>query len=217
MSAPPKRAVADPAIRYLAKHREAKYSIVAIGASAGGLEAITTILRGLHGSFRCPIVVVIHQHPAFVSHAAEILGRCTNLHVKEAVRSERIRPGVVYLAPPNLHLLITNGAVELADTPVVHFTRPSVDTMFASVAASYGARCIGVILSGSGRDGADGLAAIKAAGGFTIVEDPQSARFNSMPSAALALGGVDRAVPAKEIADLLSRLTMMEAEAQLSA
>lgn len=204
-------------MRYLPAHREARYSIIAIGASAGGLEAITTILRALPGSFRCPIVVVIHQHPSFVSHAAEILGRCTSLKVKEAVRSERIREGCVYLAPPNLHLLITNGAVELADTPVVHFTRPSVDTMFASVAASYGARCIGVVLSGSGRDGADGLAAIKAAGGFTIVEDPHSARFNSMPSAAMAQACVDRAVPAKEIADLLNKLTVLEAESQISA
>jgi two-component system chemotaxis response regulator CheB len=208
----PQSAVPGPAVRYLANHDEAKYSIIAMGASAGGLEAITTILQGLPADFRCPIVIVIHQHPSFVSHAAEILGRCTALHVKEATQSEHIQPGVVYLAPPNLHLLVAGGAVQLTRTAVVHFTRPSVDTMFASVAAGYGPRCIGVILSGSGRDGADGLSAIKSAGGFTIVQDALSARFKSMPAAAMAQASADRSVPSKDIAALLAHLATLPAE-----
>ena len=206
------------AVRTLPSGKHAQFSVVAIGASAGGLQAITAFLRGLPPGFSCPILIVIHQHPAFVSHAAEILGRCTQLRVKEAARGERIAGGVVYIAPPDLHLLVSSsGAVELARTPVVHFSRPSVDTMFASVAAAYGPHCIGVVLSGSGRDGADGLAAIKTAGGFGIVEDPRSARFNSMPAAAMAHSSVDRVIPIEQIAGLITQLTMLPEGASLSA
>lgn len=183
------------------------YAIVAIGGSAGGLEAVSVILEGLPAQFSVPILTVLHLHPKYTSHAAEILCRRTPLQVKEAVAHETISSGNVYIAPPNRHLLVRDGVIELSDTPAVNYSRPAIDRTFGSVVTAYGAKVIGVVLSGTGRDGSEGLRAIKEAGGFTIVEDPITARFAGMPSAAVSASHVDRVLPLKDIAPLLITLS----------
>jgi two-component system chemotaxis response regulator CheB len=185
----------------------ARYAIVAIGGSAGGLESVGTILHGLPADFASPILVVIHLHPKYTSHAAEILRRHTGLQVKDAEEDETIGSGVVYLARADRHLLVQDGVIKLSDTPAVNYSRPSIDETFDSVVKAYGSRVIGIILSGYGRDGSEGLRAIKEAGGFAIVEDPLTARVAAMPSAAVSAAGVDRILPLKEIAPVLLDLS----------
>ncbi len=184
-----------------------RYDIVVIGGSAGGLESVRTIVHGLPADFTLPVLAVLHLHPKYVSHAAEILRRHTKLEVKDAEDQETITRGRVYMAPPNRHLLVNLGVLNLADTPALNFSRPSVDRTFESVAKTYGSQVIGVVLSGSGRDGSEGLRAIKEAGGFAIVEDPLTARFPGMPSAAVSASSVDRIVPLDDIAPLLLELS----------
>ena len=129
--------------------------------------------------------------------------RQTKLEVKDAEEQETIAKGCVYMAPPNRHLLVNRGVIKLSDTPAVNYTRPAVDRTFESVVKTYGSRVIGVALSGTGRDGSEGLRAIKEAGGFAIVEDPLTARFPGMPAAAVSASSVDRIVPLNDIAPLL--------------
>lgn len=189
------------------RSRVTQYAIVAIGGSAGGLESVGTVLHGLPAEFASPILVVIHVHPKYISHAAEILRRQTNLQVKDAAEHETVTAGTVYIAPPDRHLLVRDGTIELANTPAVNFSRPSIDRTFNSVVKAYGPKVIGVVLSGSGRDGSEGLREIKDAGGYAIVEDPRTARFPGMPSAAVSASSVDQVLPLAKIAPLLVTLT----------
>jgi two-component system chemotaxis response regulator CheB len=184
-----------------------RYAIVAIGGSAGGLESVCTILQELPANFASPILVVLHLHPKYTSHAAEILCRKTVLRVKDAQEHEVISPGFVYMAPPDRHLLVRDGVVSLSESPAVNFSRPAIDRTFGSVVQAYGSRVVGVVLSGSGKDGAEGLREIKQAGGFTIVEDPGSAKFSAMPTAAISASSVDCVVPLAGIAPLLLKLS----------
>ncbi len=185
----------------------ARYAIVVIGGSAGGLESVRTILHGLPADFTSPILVVLHLHPKYISHAAEILRRQTGLEVKDAEEKETIAAGCVYMAPPNRHLLVNHGVLKLSDTPAVNYSRPAIDRTFESVAKTYGSRAVGVVLSGSGKDGSEGLRAIKEAGGFAIVQDPLTARFPAMPTAAVSASSVDRILPLNDIAPLLLELS----------
>jgi two-component system chemotaxis response regulator CheB len=184
-----------------------RYAIVVIGGSAGGLESVRTILHALPQDFSSPILVVLHLHPKFTSHVAEILNRQTHLRVKDAEDNETLASGQVYTAPPNRHLLVNRGMVLLSETPAVNYSRPAIDRTFESVVKTYGSRVIGVVLSGSGRDGSEGLRAIKEAGGFAIVEDPLTARFTGMPTAAITASSVDRILPLDDIAPLLLELS----------
>ena len=178
-----------------------RYDVVAIGASAGGLSALTATLRSLPADFPGSIVIVQHLSPQHKSHLPELLAHATRLHVKQAEHDQVLLPGWVYVAPPDEHLLVGPGKLQLAHSQLVHFTRPSIDLLFESVAGTYGSRSIGVVLSGSGRDGASGIQAIKESGGVTIVQ--KRAEFNSMPEAALATQCVDRVLPADEIGQAL--------------
>jgi two-component system, chemotaxis family, protein-glutamate methylesterase/glutaminase len=178
---------------------------VAIGASAGGIHALQTVLGALPADFCVPVVVVLHLQPRHESLLASVLGPRTSLRVKPAERGERLLRGTVYLGVPDLHLEVVDELVVLASTALVHFSRPSVDVLFRSMAANYGGAACGVVLSGAGRDGADGLAAIKAAGGTTIVQDPASAQHGGMPLAALAASRVDMTLAAEAIGPALVR------------
>jgi len=182
--------------------------VVAVGASAGGLHALSTILAALPADFPVPIVVVQHLAPYYPSKMALILNRRTPLHVKRAKEGDHLRAGWVYVAPPARHLLIRpDGTLTLTATPRVHHCRPSVDVFFQSLAASVGARAVGVILTGADGDGADGVQAIRAAGGVTIVQDEPSSQFPYMPRAAVETGCVDYVLPLDEIAPKLIALT----------
>src|SRR5215469_16533484 len=176
------------------------YDVVALGASAGGLNALSQVLRTLPKDFPSSIVVVQHLSPGYKSWIANLLGRSTTLKVKQAEHGEIMLPATVYIAPPDEHLLVGPGKVQLAHSQLVHFSRPSIDLLFESVAGTYGSRSIGVILSGSNRDGAVGIRAIKEAGGTTIAQDPASSEFKVMPQAAIATGCIDFVVPITEMA-----------------
>lgn len=132
--------------------------------------------------------------------------------VRQAQDGEPICDGVVYIAPPDWHLLSEPGNVRLLRTPAVRFHRPSVDLLFESVAVSHGRHAIAVVLSGSGNDGSTGLRAVKMAGGRTIVEDPSKAEFSSMPYAAIATGCVDMVLPQDRIGRALVELCSLEDE-----
>jgi two-component system chemotaxis response regulator CheB len=183
------------------------FEIVALASSAGGLKALTEVLGGLPADFPAALVVVQHLDPRHRSLMAEILGRRSPLAVRQATDTDRLRPGCVFIAPPDRHLLVNaDGSLSLTRTELVHFSRPSADLLLESVAAGYRSRAIGVILSGSGMDGAMGAKAIKKTGGTLIVQDPASAEFSGMPGAAQATGLADFILPLEEIAGALRTL-----------
>ena len=182
-----------------------RYDLIAIGASAGGLHALTEVLRPIPLDFP-GIVVVQHLDPKHKSHLANLLARRTSKQVKEAEHGEPILPGIVYIAPPDQHLLVGPGKIQLAHSQLVHFSRPSIDLMFESVAGMYGSRSVGVILSGSNHDGAVGIRALREAGGTTMAQDPTTAEFHTMPQAAIATGCVDFIVSIAELGAALQKI-----------
>jgi two-component system chemotaxis response regulator CheB len=190
-------------------------SVVAIGLSADGLTAIRKVLQGLPAGFHAPIVVVMHRAPQAVPRLAQVIGRNCPLPVKEAAAFDALEPGHVYIAPPDAHLVVDDGRLQLKHTERVTFARPSIDVLFKSVAATYGPRAVGVILSGAGSDGARGLQAIRAGGGATIVQDPEEARFSHLPKAAIDADGIDFRVPLSEISPTI--LAIVERRRERSA
>jgi two-component system chemotaxis response regulator CheB len=187
----------------------AAFEVVACAASAGGLNALSTLLAGLPSDFPAAVVVVQHLDPRHRSLMAEILNKRTRLRVKQAHEGQRLEPATVYIAPPNRHLLVNpDGSLALSESELVHFVRPSADLLFESVAASFRERAIGVVLSGTGKDGAMGVTAIKKMGGTVIVQDPKSAEFPGMAEAALETGNADFTLRLEEIADALVTLVM---------
>ena len=183
-----------------------RYDVVAMGSSAGGLNALNHVLRSLPKSFPSSIVVVQHLSPEHKSWIADLLGRNTQMKVKQAEHGEIMLLGTVYIAPPDEHLLVGPGKIQLAHSQLVHFSRPSIDLLFESVAGTYGSRSVGVVLSGSGRDGATGIRAIKEAGGITIAQNPETAEFRPMPQAAADTGCIDFIVPLEKIGSTLIEL-----------
>lgn len=144
---------------------------------------------------------------------AEILARRVRLDVRQAQGGEVVRPGIVYIAPPDRHLLVNpQGVLSLSDAALVRYVRPSADLLFSSLAASFGAHVIAVVLSGTGQDGADGVRDVQQEGGIVIAQDEASAEFFGMPGAAIQTGAVDRVLPLAEIAGCLVELTSHPAE-----
>jgi two-component system, chemotaxis family, protein-glutamate methylesterase/glutaminase len=183
------------------------FDVVAIAASAGGLNALGLVLSGLPDVFPAAVLVVQHLDPRHPSFLADILKRRTALQVKEAEDGERLRLGTVFIAPPNRHLLVNPDAtIALTQSELVHFVRPSADLMFESVAAVFRDRAIAVVLSGTGSDGSMGIAAIKKMGGTVIAQDEKSSEFFGMPGAAIQTGNVDFTMPLGEIPPALVRL-----------
>jgi two-component system, chemotaxis family, protein-glutamate methylesterase/glutaminase len=163
------------------------YAIVALAASAGGIPALKILLGRLPAGFPVPVLLVQHLDPRRQTVLAEVLARGTKLSVKLAEHGERPRPGLVHVAPPGRHLTVAaDGAVALSDAEPVHFVRPSADVLFESAARTHGSRVLACVLTGTGQDGADGVAAVRRHGGTVIVQDPKTAQFSGMPLAALA-------------------------------
>src|SRR5579864_3260380 len=185
-----------------------RYDVVAMGASAGGLKALSEVLRVLSENFPSSIVVVQHVSPEHKSWMANLLGRSTPLKVKQAEHGEIMLPGTVYIAPPDEHLLVGPGKLQLAHSQLVHFSRPSIDLLFESVAGTYGSRCVGVVLSGSGKDGAAGIHTIKEAGGLTLAQKPEGAEFRIMPESAIATGCIDLVVDLADMASVITELCL---------
>ena len=182
--------------------------VIGIAASAGGLHALSTVLGALPAGLNAAILVVQHLSASYRSHLAHILAGRTLLEVREAADHDRLRRGVVLTAPPGAHLLVDRtGLVSFSHGPLVNWVRPSADSLFESLAESFGARAIAVILSGTGRDGAKGAQAVKRAGGVLIVQDEATSEFFGMPGAAIKAGDVDYILRLEGIAPALETFT----------
>lgn len=189
----------------------AAFDIVALAASAGGLSALSTVLSALPADFPAALVIVQHLDPRHRSFMADIMSRRTALQVKQAEEGDRLQPGTVYIAPPDQHVLVnSDGTLSLSHSELVHFVRPSADLLFESAAASYKERAIGVVLTGTGRDGAMGVRAIKSMGGTVMAQDEATAEFFGMPESAIRSGGVDFILPLAEIAPAIVSLVTGE-------
>ena len=181
--------------------------VVAIAASAGGIEALSCILEDLPSDFIAAIVIVLHISPDRRSFLAEILNRRTSLEVKEAVEGALMCPGMVFTAPPNHHMLVNPGGIlSLSSSERIHYSRPSAEPLFESVAASYKTQAIGVVLTGVDSDGSMGIQLIKEMGGKTIAQDESTSQHFDMPRAAIVTGAIDFVLPLNEIAPTLVKL-----------
>jgi len=181
---------------------------VVIGASAGGVEALNTLLPALTSDLRVVILVVLHLPRDRPSLLVEIFTPRCAVPLHEACDKEPLLPGEVYFAPPDYHLLVDAGPhAALSTEPPLNFSRPSIDVLFESAADVYGDRLIGLILTGGSHDGAAGLAAVAAAGGLTVVQRPDTALASTMPLSALDRVDPDALLGLEGIASLLASLT----------
>jgi two-component system chemotaxis response regulator CheB len=181
--------------------------IVVIGASAGGVDALKTIVAGLPADFPAPVLVVVHVPASGKSVLPQVLARSGPLPASHAQDGDEPKAGQILIAPPDRHLVLSDGRVRLRRGPHENTQRPAVDPLFVSVARAVGPRAIGVVLSGALDDGAVGVAAIAAQDGTVVVQDPDDARVSGMPRAALR--AVRRAIPlpAEDIPSMLVDLT----------
>ena len=172
------------------------YELIAVGASWGGMRAIASVLDALPGDFEIPVVVAQHRPAGAGDEMLEqVLARASKLEVVAATDKEPLAAGRVYVAPSDYHLIVEPGHLALSTDAPIEFSRPSIDVLFESAAYAYGARAVGVLLTGVNQDGAAGLARIAAAGGFTIAEDPATAERSEMPAAAVKRGAARRVLP----------------------
>ncbi|HMJ78652.1 MAG TPA: chemotaxis protein CheB [Iamia sp.] len=177
-----------------------------MGASAGGVDALSTVIGALPVDLPAVVMVVLHVAPDGYSALPQILARAGSLPVHHAIDGERVEPGVVYVAPPDVHLLLDDGCVVLDAGPERDTPRPSIDRLFASAAEQRGSAVVGVVLSGMLDDGTAGLQAIARHGGIGVVQDPDDAAFPSMPASAARSGGATHVVPLAAVGPLVDRL-----------
>jgi two-component system, chemotaxis family, protein-glutamate methylesterase/glutaminase len=180
--------------------------IIVVGTSSGGIEALQQIARGLPRDFGGSLFVVLHTSPESPGFLPQILESAGPVPATNAADGERIRPGRIYVAPPDYHLLVEPGRVRVAKGPKENRFRPAIDPLFRSAAQTYGPRVVGVVLTGNLDDGAAGLWAVKRLGGTSVVQDPEDALFPSMPRNAMRLAKVDHCVPLAGVAPLLVEL-----------
>lgn len=191
--------------------KQAPPCAVAIGASAGGVQALRTIIAALPADLPAAVFVVLHLDPHGRSVLPTLLAAATPLRMRDVRDESFIESGTIYVAVPDRHLLVADGRVRLTVSEPVHHVRPSVDRLFESVALSWLTGAVGVVLTGNGSDGASGIAAIKQGGGCTIVQDPRDAEYASMPRAAIATGFVDSVLPLAAIAPAVTRAAAVAA------
>ena len=188
----------------------ATHDIVVIGASAGGVEAISTVVADLPRDLRAALFIVLHISRGR-SAMPEILSRAGRLLASHPRDGDPIQYGRIYIAPPDHHLLIDGTRVRIVHGPTENGVRPSIDPLFRSAARTYGSRVVGVVLTGSLDDGTAGLAAVKEAGGTAIVQDPEEAFAPSMPRSAMSFVAVDQVLPLRDIGPFITSLTLDEA------
>ncbi|WP_454563881.1 chemotaxis protein CheB [Pseudomonas sp. AIG] len=180
---------------------------IVVGASAGGVEALLSLLGPLRRGYGLPIIVVLHLPEERRSQLAEVFARRLMLPVEEATDKQDIAPGTVYFATPGYHLSVEQDrSLSLSLEDRVHYSRPSIDYLFESAADAYGSSLAAVLLTGANHDGARGLAQVKNRGGLTIVQDPQEAQVATMPQAALKIQQPDHVLPINGIGRLLVEL-----------
>src|SRR5262245_26211515 len=181
--------------------------MVVLGASSGGVEALSRVVRRLPANLDAAVFVVLHMSPSRTSALPAILARETALATVQAMDGEPIRRGHIYVAAPDRHLIVRPGHISLTAGPTENRVRPSVDALFRSAAVAYPGRTIGAVLTGNLDDGAAGLAAIKRCGGIAIVQDPSEAFASSMPQSALDATEVDHVAFIDEMGPLIGRLS----------
>ena len=186
--------------------------VVAVGASAGGVEALTDFTANLPADLPYAILVVLHVPANAPSVLAHILDRNGPLPAVTAQGDTPLEPGTINVAVPNRHLLVEDHRIVLSEGPTENGYRPAINALFRSVALTFGPRAVGVLMSGVLDDGVSGLSAIRARGGTTVVQSPEDALFPAMPKNALATGCVDYKAAAKEIGSLLQELAGRELE-----
>ena len=186
--------------------RPSRPYLVGIGSSAGGLEALSNLIAALPSDLGISYVVIQHLSPTHRSMMVQLLGRETAMVVREIEDGVEPAPDTIYVTPPSRNVVLKEGRLVLQEAPREAMPRPSVNAFFSSLAAEKGEDAIGVILSGTGTDGAAGLREVKAAGGYAFAQEPTSAKYNGMPQAAIDTGCVDCILPpdgiAKEIAQI---------------
>ena len=187
------------------------HDIVVVGASTGGVEALSALVQGLPDDLPAAVFVALHLSPQAPSHLPEILSRYSRLPVHHPRDGEPIQLGHIYVAVPDRHLLVERGLVRVVRGPRENRNRPAIDPLFRTAALSYGPRVIGVVLTGALDDGTAGLYSIKQRGGLAIVQDPRDALIASMPESALEYVKVDYCVPLLDVAPLLVRLVHEQA------
>lgn len=189
----------------------ASRDIVVIGASAGGIEALRRLCASLPTDFPGSVFVAQHLSASSRSVLAQLLDRAGPLPALTPRDEEPILPGHIYVAAPDHHLLLRPGRILMRRGPMENRSRPSVNALFRSAAVAYGGRVVGVVLTGLLDDGTEGLIAITAAGGATVVQDPDDAEWPSMPRNAIARDHVEHIVPLAQLGALLTRLVGEEA------
>ena len=177
--------------------------LIVIGCSLGGMHALEAILSALPRAFCIPIVVAQHRHRRSNEGLPSYLSRSTHMNVVDADDKQWIKPGTVYLAPADYHLLVAKGELNLSVDDAVRYSRPSIDVLFESAADAYGAAVIAMILTGANDDGTRGAGRVKQRGGLVVAQDPKTAEAPRMPQAAIDAGVVDQILPLDQIASFL--------------
>ncbi len=197
-------------IEYLATESEPKFFVVGIGASAGGLQALEEFFDNMSVDSGAAFVVIQHLSPDFKSLMQELLQRRTSMVVQRVTDGMALEPNSVYLIPPGKNLMVTDSVLRLSKREDKNHSGVNfpIDLFFESLATNYGERAIGVILSGSGSDGAHGLRRISEAGGVTLVQEAITAEFDGMPCSAIATGVVNQVLPPRELAQLIYEYTL---------
>ncbi|MBI1769730.1 MAG: chemotaxis protein CheB [Bacteroidetes bacterium] len=183
-----------------------KYQAIAIGASAGGLYALSSLFEQLPAEYPLPVMVIQHRAKDQKELLEEVLQNKCKMIIKQADEKEKIKRGIIYIAPPGYHLLVEQDqTLSLSSDELESFSRPSINVLFETAAEVYREKLIGVILTGANSDGASGVVAIRKNGGLTIAQDPQEAQYPQMPQAAID-NGVDHIWTLKEIQGFLNQL-----------
>jgi len=181
-----------------------RYDAIVIGVSSGGMNAMNLMFPLLPKEFKIPIIIVQHINARSDSQWITLLNNKSNLYIKEADEKELIEQGIVYIAPPNYHLLIEkNKTFSLTVDERINFARPSIDVLFESAAEAYKNKLIGIILTGSNNDGSKGIKRIKEYGGLTIIQNPETAESSYMPASAISSITPDYILSLEEIMKLL--------------
>jgi two-component system, chemotaxis family, protein-glutamate methylesterase/glutaminase len=188
-------------------------SVVAVGASAGGVEALTRVVADLPADLGAPVLIVLHTPPEPRSHLAEILTRAGTLPAAQAQDGDRLEPNRIYVAPPDHHLLVVDGTLHVVRGPHENGHRPAIDPLFRSAALAFREGAIGVVLSGSLDDGSAGSAAITGLGGSVLVQDPDDAAFPDMPRNAIVADNPHAVLPVGELGAEVARLVQAPPEA----
>ena len=189
--------------------------MLVIGASAGGVDALCRLCAGFPPDLPAAVFVAQHVSPSSRSLLAGLLDRAGPLRAIVPEDGQTIRPGCIYVARPDHHLLVRPGQVLVRRGPLENRSRPAINALFRSAAVAYGSRTVGVVLTGLLDDGTDGLIAVKAAGGTSVIQDPADAEWPSMPRNALKRDHVDHVVPLADMADLLARVVREDAPASI--